>query len=326
MRCAVAMATCNGEKFLEEQLNSLLHQSRLPDRLVVHDDASDDRTLDMLNDFAAVAPFPVSIYARQTRIGANRNFTDALAQCTEDVIFICDQDDVWLPSKIEHIMRFFEGRPGSHAVATDAYICDSTLRHNGLRVSQTSGLRNGSCNAYSRGFVELALPVPTSSTSYDGWLYSLSGWMGLRYESEEVHQLWRRHSGALSGWREARTTKGGRSSGAMLRLSQLRRTVRAEKRGRILAREARNLKLMSARLDAWIDDPLRDQTLDDAVLAFVDSIWSRQKVVSFREELLVMPLPRRALQVSKALATRRFGEYYSWRAATVDLLTQNERT
>ena len=101
------MATYNGERFLGEQLNSLLQQTILPQELVIGDDQSSDRTIEILEAFSATAPFPVHIYRNETRLGYRANFMATGARCKSDLIFFCDQDDIWLPNKIERMKQCF---------------------------------------------------------------------------------------------------------------------------------------------------------------------------------------------------------------------------
>src|SRR4051812_29809463 len=98
---SVAMATYNGAEFIRDQLRSLALQKRLPDELVVSDDGSTDDTVDILEAFAETAPFPVRISVNRENLGFTRNFERAILGCGGDIIYICDQDDVWFPNKIQ---------------------------------------------------------------------------------------------------------------------------------------------------------------------------------------------------------------------------------
>ena len=86
MRISVALATYNGERWIREQLNSLTNQSLLPYELVISDDNSGDRTLDVVEQFAAAAPFPVRIARNDNRLGFADNFINALRHCTGDAV------------------------------------------------------------------------------------------------------------------------------------------------------------------------------------------------------------------------------------------------
>ena len=97
---AVVLATCNGAAYLEQQLQSLLQQTRSPDLILIFDDASDDATPQLLEKYASLPT--VKISKNDKRIGANENFKQAVAAVPDgyDIAF-CDQDDYWLAEKLE---------------------------------------------------------------------------------------------------------------------------------------------------------------------------------------------------------------------------------
>jgi glycosyltransferase involved in cell wall biosynthesis len=101
------MATYNGARFLREQLDSLVAQSRLPNELVATDDGSTDATVAILTEFAASAPFSVRIHRNPSRLGYRANFMQAMALCQSDIIALCDQDDVWEAEKLEVAVQAF---------------------------------------------------------------------------------------------------------------------------------------------------------------------------------------------------------------------------
>lgn len=104
---SVAMATYNGARFLRQQLDSIVAQSRVPTELVVTDDASTDDTVAILDEFAATAPFPVHIHRNPSRLGYRANFMRAMALCRSDIVALCDQDDLWEAGKTEAAMQAF---------------------------------------------------------------------------------------------------------------------------------------------------------------------------------------------------------------------------
>ena len=113
-RISVAIATYNGGKYLREQLDSLYTQSRVPDEVFVSDDNSSDGTILILKEYSIKYGLKYSVNAHA--LGVNKNFEKALISCTGDYIMICDQDDIWLPHKIERslkYMRELEGKWGS---------------------------------------------------------------------------------------------------------------------------------------------------------------------------------------------------------------------
>ena len=102
---SIAMATYNGEKYLIEQLASIANQKYIPFELVVCDDRSSDRTLEILNNFAKESSFPVRICQNEKNLGYSENFIKCAFLCKGDWIAFCDQDDIWLPEKLMKIQN-----------------------------------------------------------------------------------------------------------------------------------------------------------------------------------------------------------------------------
>lgn len=107
LKISIALATFNGARFLKDQLASLVEQTFLPVELVVTDDGSTDETLAILEWYSHVAPFHVSVHRNHQRFGYVMNFLKAASLCSGDVIAFCDQDDVWLPAKLERLCEAF---------------------------------------------------------------------------------------------------------------------------------------------------------------------------------------------------------------------------
>jgi len=111
-RVSIAMAVCNGENYIAEQLQSVLSQTRPPDEVIICDDGSSDGTVSLVNDFIVthgLSGWHVSVNPQN--LGYVRNFYNAIGQTTGDIIFLCDQDDVWHPDKIEKMVRILEQNP-----------------------------------------------------------------------------------------------------------------------------------------------------------------------------------------------------------------------
>lgn len=139
---SVALCTHNGAKFLRAQLESILNQTRIPDEIVLSDDASTDATLAVAAEVLGDSVTPSIIVLRNvTALGVTPNFAQALAACSGDLLALCDQDDVWDPTKIERMVAEFEGRPNLLLLHTDARIVGSAGQPTGgslfgmLRVS-----------------------------------------------------------------------------------------------------------------------------------------------------------------------------------------------
>lgn len=104
---SVAMATFNGEKYLEEQLDSILSQTLKPVEIVVCDDKSTDRTVEILEKYSRKGL--ISYYVNEQRLGFISNFKKAVSLCSPgNYIALSDQDDVWLPSKLELSVEYLQ--------------------------------------------------------------------------------------------------------------------------------------------------------------------------------------------------------------------------
>ncbi len=148
-KVSIAMATYNGERFIEEQLASLAAQTRLPDELVVSDDGSQDGTLERVRIFAAQAPFPVRILCNHPGRGVLDNFDRVIAACHGDIVFPCDQDDVWLPQKLSEMAGALARHPSAGMVISNSELVDERLRPTGRNL-YTRRL-HGTEHLYARG-------------------------------------------------------------------------------------------------------------------------------------------------------------------------------
>jgi glycosyltransferase involved in cell wall biosynthesis len=133
MKTSIALCTYNGEKFLNAQLESFLNQTKSPDELIICDDFSTDSTVEIIKEFQKKSTFPVRLEINQNQLGVVKNFAKAISLCTGEIIFLSDQDDVWLAEKIEVITRQFEQNTNLGLIFTEAELIDEigkTLNRN----------------------------------------------------------------------------------------------------------------------------------------------------------------------------------------------------
>ena len=123
---SVALCTFNGEKYLEEQLMSILNQSKMVHELVVYDDGSTDNTPIILENFKSKAPFPVYLNFNKKNLGVIRNFELCLKACSGEYIFLCDQDDYWESSKVAVQLAYLQKNPDKMAVFSNAHLMDDS--------------------------------------------------------------------------------------------------------------------------------------------------------------------------------------------------------
>ena len=187
------MCTYNGAPFLREQLESLVAQGRRPDEVVICDDASNDETGQILEDFSLTAPFQVRLSLGRKNLGIIKNFENAISACTGEIIFLCDQDDVWRADKVESVARIFESDPRTGLVLSDAELVDRNLVSLGKRLFSelrftprmqrlaAAGQRFeiflrrnyfcGAAMAFRSSFRTLVRPLPDSGPLiHDGWI------------------------------------------------------------------------------------------------------------------------------------------------------------
>ena len=129
---AVLLATYNGEKYLKEQIDSILEQmDRVPDKcaLYVHDDGSTDGTCEILKEYASQYPDCVKLLEGPPQGGSTKNFMYMLSEVEADYYMFSDQDDVWLPEKIEREYEEIKKLEGSPAlVFSDMKVVDEDLK------------------------------------------------------------------------------------------------------------------------------------------------------------------------------------------------------
>lgn len=196
---SVCIATYNGEKYVEQQISSILPQLSSDDEVIVSDDGSQDHTLDIirsLND-------PRIVICLNTRHGFKWNFLNALSHAHGDFVFLSDQDDVWLPGKVKACLEVLQEYD---LVVHDSQLADKDLHvfndsfftfyHSGKGIIKNS-LNNtyfGACMAMRRRVVEAALPFPeTDEIGHDIWLGLVAEIIGKTYFLDKPYIIYRRH-------------------------------------------------------------------------------------------------------------------------------------
>lgn len=178
---SIALCTYNGERFLQEQLDSLANQTRLPDEVVVGDDGSTDKTMEILEAWAKTVPFPVRIQRNERSFGPAKNFEAAILRSSGEIIFLCDQDDVWEPEKIREMTSVFEkdsevglvfchaatiGENGEPLGISRAEISRAQMICSGWPLISPFCRKHdnppGCCSAFRTELVKQILPLPSS--------------------------------------------------------------------------------------------------------------------------------------------------------------------
>lgn len=205
---SVAMATYNGAKYLREQIDSVLNQLDLDDELIISDDGSTDDTINIINSYSG--DNRVHFYNNPSQVkGVITNFENAINMTTQQIVFLCDQDDVWLPNKISRMCREFVNSEVGLVVSNvkivdeelkglqNTYLIDGQCKNGVVR----NFIRNtymGCCMAFRRELKEVVMPFPKNIPMHDSWIGLLAELNGINisYIPEKL-MLYRRHSNSV---------------------------------------------------------------------------------------------------------------------------------
>jgi len=196
------MGTYNGARYLREQLDSFVNQTRLPDELVICDDCSNDETVAIIRNFAEKAPFAVKWEQNEENLGFTGNFSKVLSLTNGDLVFLSDQDDVWFDNKIETMAKIADEDRENLLFMNDAALTDASLSEVGLtKMGQIRAagfdtdiyFRNGCCAAIKRDLLDICLPVPKDFIYHDRWIEVFAMGLGRKRVIDRVLQYYRRH-------------------------------------------------------------------------------------------------------------------------------------
>lgn len=203
-RISVIMATCNGAKYLQAQLDSMLPQLGPDAEIVVSDDASTDATAELVRSYGDSR---IRLLSHPQRLGYVRNFERAARAARGAVIFFCDQDDVWLPRKVESSLAALQT---ADCVASDAIVVDEHLQvtnNSYFAVRRIWGFSPlaillrppivGATMACRSDFLRQLLPFP-ARVPHDFWVTFNAALKRKLVVLSEPTILYRRHSSAAS--------------------------------------------------------------------------------------------------------------------------------
>lgn len=117
---SVALCTYNGALYIREQIESIINQTRKVDEIVVCDDCSTDNTVSTLHQLSSAYPDVIRLIQNDQRLGVFDNFRKAFSNCSGDIIFVSDQDDIWMPHKVETTMCYLKKHPLIELVFSDS--------------------------------------------------------------------------------------------------------------------------------------------------------------------------------------------------------------
>lgn len=231
---SVALCTFNGARFIHEQLHSIAEQSVVPDELVISDDGSSDDTLTVIDEalkqlaqsIPAFAATRIAVLKNSSPLGVTKNFEQAITATTGDIVVLCDQDDVWLPTKLQQMLAAFGSSQDSVFVFGDADLIDAQGEPLGmtlfdglsLKKSERNGIEDGKAvdvlikrnivtgatAGFTRDIATAALPFPAGWV-HDEWLAMVAAVKHSRFVVLQPLLGYRQHGNNQIGVRKTDT-------------------------------------------------------------------------------------------------------------------------
>lgn len=201
---SVCMATYNGEKYIKEQLDSILVQLGENDEIVISDDGSTDRTLKVIQEIGdgRITVLNHESSGKTSFIKAKNNFENALMHAKGDYIFLADQDDIWKPDKVKVFMKYLGiyecVQSDSELTAQTPYTTGHLEERKGLLANLYHLPFRGCCMAVTRKLLELTLPIPDAVITHDAWIGCCAVARNSYFKINEPLMLYRIHGTNVS--------------------------------------------------------------------------------------------------------------------------------
>jgi len=209
-KISIAIATYNGEKYLREQLDSLYTQTFIPNEVIAVDDCSTDNTITILEEYHQ--KYGLIYHINDATMGVNKNFEKAINLCSNDYIALCDQDDVWLPHKIEtsylrlkSIENNLPSLVSSRCINVDANLKliskPITAKDSDSYITTLLGHHSQGCSLMmNRALLKYILPFPMDNKIiFDGYIGLIAAMVGNKYNIAETLMYYRHHQSNLFG-------------------------------------------------------------------------------------------------------------------------------
>ena len=207
---SIALASYNGEKYIKEQLDSILNQTYSDFELIVCDDCSADSTTNIVKDYCAKDK-RITLYINERRLGVNKNFEKAILLCSGEYIALSDQDDIWLPNHLEKLLEIIKG----HKLACgNSELIDKNGNSMAIKLNEIEELytfndsdnllyklicsRNpfqGASMLMHRSFINQVIPIPDNIPYHDTWFALNSCFIDRIQYTFDVITLYRQHKG-----------------------------------------------------------------------------------------------------------------------------------
>lgn len=204
MSISVCMAVYNGQNYLEAQINSILTQLSDEDEVVIVDDFSSDNSVNIIQNYQDKR---IKLIKNETNLGVVNTFEKALSHAGGNIIFLSDQDDIWLINKLDKFIDVFHNHPDVTLVISDAQIIDYSgnvinnsyfeLRGrfvNGLVSNIIKNKYHGCVLAFRREMLDFILPFPIDTPMHDMWIGIVNSIYGKSFYLDQPLIQHRRHN------------------------------------------------------------------------------------------------------------------------------------
>jgi glycosyltransferase involved in cell wall biosynthesis len=220
MNTSVALCTYNGERYIEQQIDSILNQTVKVDEIVICDDGSTDKTIQILEEYSKIVPH-IRVFKNEVTLGSVRNFEKAILHCVGEYIFLSDQDDVWVGNKVESYLVYFKNNPNVNVIASNGYGIDEInnkislpsvwdipemLERNNLEydyftlITQYKNIATGASMCLKKSFVSEVVPFPViTGYQHDEWMATIASYKGSFAYLKEKYFYYRIHSSQQVG-------------------------------------------------------------------------------------------------------------------------------
>lgn len=153
MKTSVAICTYNGEKYLKSQLLSIINQTVKVYEIVISDDGSTDGTFKIISEIKDSCDINIKYHKNATPLGVCANFDKCIKECSGDIIFLSDQDDLWLDNKVEVTLNWFKGNPKKEVAFSNAtFIDEENAPYSNRTLLETVGFSETAMKYFDQGF------------------------------------------------------------------------------------------------------------------------------------------------------------------------------
>jgi len=220
LKISVVICTFQGELYIQEQLESILRQTRPVDEILLLDDGSKDQTVELARCLLEKSGIRWQIIQNQKNVGVARNFEQGIRKSQGDIVLTSDQDDVWTADKAEHFEKIFLENPNCVLAFSDAKVTDSNLQvlreslwdASGFGQKQQQLFREqkyfsvlfsdnvvtGAAMGIRKRFAEMCIPAP-AGTLHDYWFALCAPAYGSILAIAEKDLMYRQHGKNVVG-------------------------------------------------------------------------------------------------------------------------------